>query len=399
MTSPSPDPVPRWADAGPGTEAPLLLSADAVLLPGAELGPGWVEVRDGLIVACGSGEPPRPADAHLAAGVLAPGFIDAHAHGGGGASFTDPDPRAAAERIIRTHLAHGTTTMMASLVTAPLDQTERLVGALAGLVRDGRLAGIHLEGPWLSPAYRGAHAEELLRLPDLADLDLLLRAGAGAVRMVTLAPELPGGLAAVTRIVEHGAIAAIGHTDADYDQTVAAIAAGATAGTHLFNAMSPLHHRRPGATLALLEHPGVFVEIVADGVHLHPAVVRLLTQGQARPVLVTDAMAAAGATDGDYTLGGLPVRVSDGAARLADGTIAGSVLTLGAAVRYAVLTAGVPLALALRSATENPADLLSLTDRGRIRPGLRADLVLLDQGLHVTATLHHGTWVDTACEP
>lgn len=380
-------------DARPGTETPLLLAAGTVILPDRELTPGWVEVRGGLIVGCGAGEPPRPADVTLPAGVLAPGYIDAHNHGGGGVSFNDADTAAVAVRITRTHLGHGTTTMMASLVTAPIDEMERLVRALAELVRSGLLAGIHLEGPWLSPAHRGAHAEDLLLLPDPACVDRLMGAGAGAVRMVTIAPELAGGLAAVARIVEYGAVAAIGHTDADYDLTREAIAAGAVAGTHLFNAMRPLHHRTPGAALALLDDPTVFAELVADGVHLHPAVVRLITESPARPVFVTDAMAAAGAAEGDYKLGALDVRVVDGQARLSDGTIAGSVLTLSHAVRYAVRTAGVPLPLAIRAATQNPADLLGITDRGRIRPGLRADLVLLDADLHVHATLLEGAWV------
>ncbi|MCU1445320.1 N-acetylglucosamine-6-phosphate deacetylase [Cryobacterium sp.] len=388
--------LPR--DAGPGTGTALMIVAGTVILPDRELSPGWVEVRDGLIVAIGDGQPPRSADVVFPADVLAPGFVDAHNHGGGGVSFNDPDPRAAAERIVGTHRAHGTTTLMASLVTAPLDEMERLVRKLAAPVHDGLLAGIHLEGPWLSPEHRGAHAAPLLRLPDPASVDRLMRAGAGAVRMVTIAPELEGGLAAVARIVEHGAVAAIGHTDADYDLTRAAIAAGANAGTHVFNAMRPLHHREPGAALALLEDPTVFAEVVADGIHLHPGIVRLISQSPARPVLVTDAMAAAGAADGAYKLGSLDVRVADGAARLVDGTIAGSVLTLSHAVRYAVLTAGVPLALAVRAASQNPADLLDLADRGRISPGLRADLVVLDADLSVQATLHAGAWVGSRNE-
>lgn len=384
-------PPPRAA--GPGTVTPLLIAAGTVILSDRELSPGWVELCGGLIVAVGAGEPPRPADVDYPAGVLAPGFVDAHNHGGGGVSFNDPDTRAAAERIVATHRGHGTTTVMASLVTAPRDEMERLVRALAELVREGLLAGIHLEGPWLSPAHRGAHDEQLLRLPHPDSVDRLMRAGDGAVRIVTIAPELEGGLAAVTRIVGYGAVAAIGHTDADYDLTRSAIAAGATAGTHVFNAMRPMHHREPGAALALLEDPTVFAELVADGVHLHPAIVRLVTESPARPVFVTDAMAAAGAEEGDYKLGALDVRVADGAARLVDGTIAGSVLTLSHAVRYAVLTAGVPLALAVRAASQNPADLLALTDRGRILPGLRADLVVLRADLSVQATLHEGDWV------
>jgi N-acetylglucosamine-6-phosphate deacetylase len=376
-----------------GTEASLLITAGRVILPDRVLSPGWVEVTGGLITGAGEGAPPRAADADFHADVLAPGFIDAHNHGGGGVSFHDPDPRAAAEHIVLTHRAHGTTTMMASLVTAPLDELERLVLALAELVREGLLAGIHLEGPWLSPAHRGAHAEDLLRLPDAAGVDRLMSAGAGAVRMVTIAPELQGGLAAVSSIARHGAVAAIGHTDADYALTKAAIEAGATVGTHVFNAMRPLHHREPGAAGAVLEDPKMFAELVADGVHLHPSIVRLITDSPARPVFVTDAMAAAGATDGDYKLGALDVRVADGAARLVDGTIAGSVLTLDQAVRYAVLTAGVPLAPAVRAASQNPADMLHLTDRGRILPGLRADLVVLDGELQVRAVMHEGTWV------
>jgi N-acetylglucosamine-6-phosphate deacetylase len=382
----------------PPRTPPILITAGTVILPDRCLSPGWVEVGEGRIEAVGAGQPPRGVDAAFPTEVLAPGFVDAHNHGGGGVSFNDADPKAAAERIVRTHLDHGTTTMMASLVTAPLDEMERLVRALAELVCDGLLAGIHLEGPWLSPAHRGAHAEELLRLPDAASVDRLLRAGAGAVRMVTIAPELAGGLAAVARIVGHGAVAAIGHTDADYDLTRAAIAAGATAGTHVFNAMRPLHHRTPGAALALLEDPTVFAELVADGVHLHPGVVRLITTSAARPVFVTDAMAAAGAQEGDYKLGALDVRVAGGEARLADGTIAGSVLTLSDAVRYAVRTAGVPLPLAVRAASQNPADLLGLADRGRIAPGHRADLVVLDADLRVRATLLQGGWVGSRDE-
>ena len=400
MTPPSTPPVAAHLPApalphgaGPGSGAPLLIAAGTVILPDRQLSPGWVEVRGGRIDAVGAGRPPRAADVTFSADVLAPGFVDAHNHGGGGVSFNDAEPRAAAERIVRTHRGLGTTTMMASLVTAPLDEMERLVRALAEPVREGLLAGIHLEGPWLSPAHRGAHAEELLRAPDAAGVDRLMRAGGGTVRMVTIAPELPGGLDAVARIVGYGAVAAVGHTDADYDLTRAAIAAGATAGTHVFNAMRPLHHRTPGAALAFLEDPTVFAELVADGVHLHPGIVRMITQSPARPVFVTDAMAAAGAEDGDYKLGALDVRVVDGQARLADGTIAGSVLTLGHAVAYAVLTAGVPLAHAVRAASQNPADLLGLADRGRIQPGLRADLVVLDAGLSVRATLLEGDWV------
>ncbi|WP_241981783.1 N-acetylglucosamine-6-phosphate deacetylase [Cryobacterium sp. TMT1-19] len=381
MTPPAPIPVDS-----------MLLAARAVIAPDAVHTPGWVDIRAGLIVACGAGEPPRPPDHVFEQSTLAPGYVDIHTHGGGGSSFNDADTDAAVARITATHRAHGTTTMMASLVTGPLDEVERTVAALAGLIERGMLAGIHLEGPWLSPAHRGAHDESLLREPDTETVDRLMRAGRGTVRMVTIAPELEGGLAAVTQIAGHGAVAAIGHTDANYDLTRQAIAAGATAGTHVFNAMRQIHQREPGPALALLEDSNVFAELIADGVHLHPAVVRFIIESPSRPVFVTDAMAAAGADDGAYKLGGLDVSVADGVARLADGTIAGSVLTLSEAVRYAVHTAGVPLAVAVRAATQNPADMIGLPDRGRLAAGLRADLIVLDAGLCVTATMQAGVW-------
>ncbi|WP_241973401.1 N-acetylglucosamine-6-phosphate deacetylase [Cryobacterium sp. TMT2-15-1] len=381
MTPPAPTPVDS-----------MLLAARAVIAPDAVHTPGWVDIRAGLIVACGAGEPPRAPDHVFAESTLAPGYVDIHTHGGGGSSFNDADTDAAVARITATHRAHGTTTMMASLVTGPLDTFERTVAALAGLVERGVLAGIHLEGPWLSPVHRGAHDESLLREPDTETVDRLMRAGRGTVRMVTIAPELEGGLAAVTQIAGHGAVAAIGHTDANYDLTRQAIAAGATAGTHVFNAMRQIHQREPGPALALLEDPNVFAELIADGVHLHPAVVRFIIESPSRPVFVTDAMAAAGADDGAYKLGGLDVSVANGVARLADGTIAGSVLTLSEAVRYAVHTAGVPLAVAVRAATQNPADMIGLPDRGRLAAGLRADLIVLDAGLCVTATMQAGVW-------
>jgi len=370
----------------------ILLSAGTVVAADAVHTPGWVEVTAGRITDVGAGAPPRVPDSSYPDGILAPGLVDAHNHGGGGYGFNDADTAVAAAGIAATHREHGTTTLMASLVTAPLDEMEDLVAHLADLVDSGLLAGIHLEGPWLSPAHRGAHTAELLRAPDPESIDRLMRAGHGTVRMVTIAPELPGGLDAVRRIVGYGAVAAIGHTDANYVITGKAIQAGATAGTHLFNAMRPLHHREPGPALALLENPTVFAELIADGVHLHPAVVRFITESPSRPVFVTDAMAAAGADEGEYTLGGLPVSVSDGEARLADGTIAGSVLTLSEAVRYAVHTAGVDLATAVRAATQNPADMLGLTGCGRIAAGRQADLIVLDAGLYVTATMRSGAW-------
>lgn len=370
----------------------MLLSADRVLTPARILAPGWVHVEGPEVVEVGQGAPPRPPDVDLGNAWVVPGYVDAHVHGGGGDSFgSGPD---AAARVVSAHLAHGTTTMMASLVTDSPEASGRSVEGLVPLVADGILAGIHLEGPWLSPRHAGAHDPGLLAEPAPELVDSLLTAGDGTIRMVTLAPELPGGLAAVRRLAAAGVVVAIGHTDATYDVARAALDAGATAGTHLFNAMRGLHHREPGPVAALLEHPDAYVELIADGVHLHPAALRLAAT--AKPhlvVLVTDAMAAAAAQDGDYRLGPMDVEVRDGIARLAStGAIAGSTLTMAAAVRHAVLV-GIPVQDAVRAATVIPAAMLGLERVGALRPGHLADLVVLGPELDVRRVMRRGTWV------
>jgi N-acetylglucosamine-6-phosphate deacetylase len=372
----------------------VLLTAARVVTPARILAPGWVHVDGDLIVDVGAGEPPHAADLSFPAGTLVPGFVDAHAHGGGGASF-DTGSAEDAAAVTEVHLAHGTTSMMASLVTATPDVLARSVGGLADAADAGVVAGIHLEGPWLSPGRAGAHDPALLRHPEPALVDELLEAGRGHVRMVTLAPELPGGLDAVRRLCAAGVVAGVGHTDASYDQTRAALDAGAGVGTHLFNTMPALRHRDPGPVAALLEDPGAYVELIADGVHLHPAVLGLAARAKpGRTVLVTDAMAAAAAADGDYRLGRMDVTVRDGVARLRDsGAIAGSTLTMAAAVRYAVQVAGLPLEDVVDAATAAPARLLGLDRVGALGPGFRADLVVLDADLAVRRVLHRGRWV------
>ncbi|MCF6376593.1 N-acetylglucosamine-6-phosphate deacetylase [Nocardioides KLBMP 9356] len=377
----------------------MILSASQVVTPARILAPGWLLLDGERIAEVGEGAPPRPPDVDLGDATVVPGFVDLHVHGGGGASF-DTGTADAADVVAATHLAHGTTSMAASLVTDTQDRMVDAVRELALLVRDGRLAGIHLEGPWLSPQRSGAHQPGSLATPDPASVDALLGAGDGAVRMVTLAPELPGGLDAVRRLVDAGVLAAIGHTDATYDEARAALDAGAGLGTHLFNAMRPLHHRDPGPVGALLDSP-VDVELIADGVHLHPAVLRTVFAAKpGRCLLVTDAMAAAGAPDGDYALGQMAVEVREGIARLAsddgDGAIAGSTLTMDAAVRFAVRTAGLPLADVVHAASTTPARMWGLDGPdgvGAIEPGRRADLVVLDDDLEVVRVMSAGTWV------
>jgi N-acetylglucosamine-6-phosphate deacetylase len=372
----------------------MVLAGATVVTAEATLEPGWVGIRGERLVAVEPGAPPRPADLTLTGQVVVPGFVDAHVHGGGGASYTSGDP-GEARRAAALHLRHGTTTTIASLVTAEIGELERQVSVLADLVEDGALGGIHLEGPWLSPAHRGAHDPTQLRPPEREDVRRLLTAGRGAIRMVTIAPELDGGLDAVRQVVDAGAVAAIGHTDASYDQTRAALDAGATVATHLFNAMRPVHHREPGPIIAVLEDRRARVEFIADGVHLHPAVLRNAARaaGPARTMLVTDAMAAAGAPDGDYRLGSLDVRVIAGVARLtAGGAIAGSTLTMDAAFRHGVMAGGMSLPEAARATSTTPARALGLAGAS-LRAGERADLVVLGSALTVTRVMRAGAWV------
>ena len=380
----------------------MMITAGTVVTGREVLRPGWIDVDDGRVLTLDAGDPPRPADRALGAVTVVPGFVDMHVHGGGGGMFPTADPAemaAATATAVGLHRRHGTTTLVASLVTAHPDDLLTQVRAMADQVRAGVVAGIHLEGPWLAARRCGAHELSALRDPDPAELDRVLEAGGGTIRMVTLAPERTGGLAAIKGIVNAGAVAAVGHTDATYAQAQAAVDAGATVATHLFNAMRPVHHREPGPVLALIEDPRVTVELITDGVHLHPALYRDVTRsvGPDRVALVTDAMAAAGMADGAYLLGSLSVDVVEGVARVAGtDTIAGSTATMDQIFRYAVTNSGLPrddaLLAAVRQSSVNPARALGLPQAGLMEGGA-ADLVVLDDGLRVTAVLHRGSWM------
>src|SRR5688500_9102329 len=236
------------------TRPDVILAARQVVTPARVLAPGWLHVDGDRIVEVGEGAPPREPDVDLGGASVVPGFVDLHVHGGGGASF-DLGTSDAAAVVADTHLFHGTTSMAASLVTDTPQRMADAVRELALLVQDGRFSGIHLEGPWLSPQRSGAHQPGSLTHPDPASVQALLDAGDGAVRMVTLAPQLPGGIEPVLLLVDAGVVAASGHIDATYDQQRAALDAGARLGTHLFIAMRPLHHRDPGPVGALLDSP------------------------------------------------------------------------------------------------------------------------------------------------
>lgn len=374
-----------------------LIAAGALVLDGRVCRPGWLQVTGSRINASGSGEPPWPADLDFPNALLVPGFVDMHVHGGGGASYPDDPERAAA-----FHRRHGTTSTLASLVTATPEELHATVGRLAHATRHGTISGIHLEGPWLSPQHCGAHDRRQLRHPDSAELDTLVTASGGAIRMVTLAPELPGSIEAIRHLVDAGVIVAIGHTNANYDQTRAAIDAGASVGTHLFNAMRGVHHREPGPVPALLEDPRVTIELIADGVHVHPAMSRhvIQTAGPDRVALITDATAAAGSGNGSFRLGTLDVDVVSGVARVrGTSVIAGSTATMDQLFRAAVSLLGADdhaLATAVRLTSTTPARALRLDRVGSLQPGYDANLVVLDRVWQVVRVMWRGTWLDHA---
>ncbi|WP_085371049.1 N-acetylglucosamine-6-phosphate deacetylase [Leifsonia sp. NCR5] len=354
---------------------------------------GWVRFEDETIAEVGTGDdwrisvagdqPDAVTDADGA--WVTPGFVDIHTHGGGGASFDD------GEDAIRTgmalHQKHGTTRFVLSLVTAPVDDLAVRVAGIAAMMQDDRrILGSHLEGPFLDVGHKGAHDPSLLRQATPSDIELLLGAATGTLRQITLAPEQPGGLDAVRAFSDAGVAVAVGHTAADYAQTLAAFDAGASILTHAFNGMDGIHHRAPGPVAAATHTAGVTLEIVNDGVHIHPEVVRMtFASAPGRMALITDAMAAAGSSDGDYILGSLAVQVRDGVARLAEGgSIAGSTLTLDDALRRAVTEVGIPVEDAVLALTETPAAAVGRGgDLGRLAAGYAADAVLLDDDFRV----------------
>ena len=374
----------------------LLLAGGRVVTPDGVLDPGWIRLAGDVIDAVGSGRVLEELAVDLRGRWVLPGFVDVHVHGGGGASFTEGTSDQA-RQAAAFHRGQGSTTVLASLVTAPLAELEARAGLLAGLADEGAIAGLHLEGPFLSPARRGAQDPRHMIAPDVAVFERLHAAARGHLRVITLAPELPGALAVIQAATRAGVTVAVGHTDATAAVTLAAIDAGATHATHLYNGMRPPHHREPGAVGALLDRDEVTCEVIADGVHLDDIVVRLTARaaGPGRLVLVSDAMAAAGMPDGSYQLGSQRVTVAGGVARLLEdrASIAGSTATLSDVARHAV-AAGLPVPDVAAAASTTPARVLGLADRtGALRPGLAADLVVCDDDFRPRAVMRRGEWL------
>lgn len=370
-----------------------MLKGRRVVTPEGTLDNAWVKVEDGRIAAIGEGGTPL-ATVDLRAEWLLPGFIDLHVHGGGGHEMADsPGEMAAA---VAFHRRHGTTRTLVSLAAAPPDALIEQLHWVADMVAGGPdpvggVIGAHLEGPFLSYARRGAQDPAHLLMPERHTFGRFVEAARGTLRSMTIAPELPGAIELIADLLDAGGVAAIGHSDATYAEARAAIDAGATIATHLFNGMRPLRHRDPGIIGAALVS-GIACEVINDGVHVHPAITALVASVPKRLVLVTDATKAAGAGDGEFVMGGRHVQVSNGQVRLAGtDTLAGSSLTMDAALRQAVFECGLPIELASSAASGNPARTIGIDgEYGAIAVGRAADLVVLDRDLIVVAVLADG---------
>ncbi len=321
-------------------------------------------------------------------GWLLPGFIDLHVHGGGGGDVMDAT-RASLERMAHIHALHGTTGFLATTMTAEHKAVVAAAQAVRAAIRvnadspwnGATLLGLHLEGPYLNPARAGAQDPTLMRSATMEELEELCAILEETFRLVTLAPEIEGGMEALATFSSAGVVVSLGHTDSTFEQAQAAFAAGARHVTHTFNGMRGLHHRDPGIAGAALLYDGALCEVIADGIHLHPDAIRLVyrNKGPDRICLITDGIEATGMPDGVYQLGALPVVVKDGACRLESGSLAGSILTMDRALAFVVREVGVPIHHAARMAALNPARQLRMADRkGSLRVGKDADLVLLD---------------------
>src|SRR5580658_6299697 len=387
----------------------IVLCANRLYTPREEIQNPLVFIEDGLISSISSRaqrEIPRNATVidlasdGFADAILAPGFVDIHMHGGAGLDVMRASP-ADLPHLNRFLTTHGVTGYFPTTVAAPLDQTCRALEGLAGAIEVGpvssngaveaRPLGIHLEGPFLSHKRRGVHPPQYLVEPTLEIFERLWQAARGQVRMMTIAPELPGALEVIAEAAQRKICVSIGHSDAELEAARAGVLAGARHATHTFNAMRPLDHRDPGILAEVLTDRQLTADIIADGIHVAPEVVQLFLQakGTERAVLITDATAAAGMPDGVYQLGPIQVEVKDGKCTM-DGNLAGSVLTMDRAVRNVTRFAGWTLQDAVRAATLNATRAVGLAQHGHLSPGAEANIVVLNGDGEVKKTMVRG---------
>jgi N-acetylglucosamine-6-phosphate deacetylase len=381
----------------------LLIHAGRALTPAAEIHDAGILICDDTIEAIGprSGMtlPSGAREVRATDKTAIPGFIDVHIHGAGGHDVME-GTEAAFRTITRKVSEYGTTSLVATTVTASTDQTLRAVEGIAAYIAQqhetdephAEMLGIHFEGPFISKERRGVHPSEWIQSPSAETLNRFLKAAAGNARILTIAPEVLGAASCIDAAREAGLVVSMGHTDATYEQARAAIARGVRSATHVYNAMRPFSHRDPGVIGAVLTTPGVNAELIADGVHVEEAAMKLLllAKGAAHVTLVSDGLSATGMPDGKYMLGGMEVIVSGGVCRNAQGVLAGSTLTLDRALRN-IVALGIPLPDAVRMLTLNPASLLGIEfKKGSLRVGADADILLLDEGLHLSAVWARG---------
>lgn len=372
-----------------------LLTGARLCLPSEVVSDAALLVEGGRIAAIGPAPAAFDGETRDVAGhTVYPGFIDTHVHGGLEHDVMDATPEAL--DAIDAHLArHGVTGWLATTVACPAAQLDAILTQVTAAMRRGaRILGAHLESNFLAARYKGAQPGEHLRAPDDAELLAVIERHQAIIRIVTLAPELPGAPALIEKLVAWGIQPSVGHTDATYDQVKQAQAAGATRVTHLCNAQRGLHHREPGVVGAALSLD-LYTEVIADLQHVHPAVVNVAyrCKGPQRMVLVSDALRGTGLPPGEYELGGQKTTLDGQIARLADGTIAGSVVTLGRAIANCVEACGIPHPAATTMASATPARSLGILDRGELAVGQRADLAVLDAGGACVATMVEGKWV------
>lgn len=373
-----------------------IVRAKEIYTPFEKIENGAVRIRDGTIVDIINGDLPKGVEYIEARDqIVAPGFIEVQVNGAGGADAMDGSAEKLAH-MAETLARFGTTAFLPTIITAAEEHILRVLAGLGAAMDDMKSGaiplGLHLEGPFLNLSKRGAHPAEHVRPPSLPFLERAYKASNGKLRMLALAPELEGALLVIRRAVEMGIVVALGHSDATYDQAIKAIDAGATHCVHIFNAMRTLHQREPGIIGAILSDDRIHAAIIADGVHVHPALVKTIVKakGRERVVLSTDGTAATAMPDGKYLLGGRYFTVENGVCRDEEGHLAGSSLTQDRALRNMLSWTGLSLREALITATANPANVLGLKNKGVIAPGADADLVFLSSNLEVQKTMING---------